>query len=382
MLHRVHFLLALTLIGCADSEQSASEIRGGLAPAWTVHDTWRIASAPEYVIGNQDRPEYTFEMLRGATLLSTGALALLDTRGGGVRLFDDRGIYLGQAGRSGSGPGEFKAPWTMARLAGDTIAVSDMQQRRITLFNSAGEYVRIAATLSIVRGDLDVYGSPDGSQLLLKLDAWEGPTRTGLARDTVLLALLDVADGSTREVARIGDFEIVRDEPGRSRLAPFARGPFVAAGRGVYAIGDSNRPFVRLYRQGGDSTTTIETVRLRAPVEADDLSRSFESRRSTRLTRKDFMRAAPDSMPYFDGLLIDPDTNVWIRRYEPPWSEEPSRWDVYTSAGTWLGTVRMPGPRSRMLFRTDLLEVGRDYVLIVTQDSLDVASVAKHRLQK
>lgn len=52
------------------------------------------------------------------------------------------GQPLGKVGRRGEGPGEFNLPAPMARLRGDTVAVLDQPQGRLSLFDRTGRFIR------------------------------------------------------------------------------------------------------------------------------------------------------------------------------------------------------------------------------------------------
>jgi hypothetical protein len=55
--------------------------------------------------------------------------------------------------------------------------------------------------------------------------------------------------------------------------------------------------------------------------------------------------------------------------------DEPRKWEVFDPAGAWLGTLSTPA-------RFSVLEIGRDYVLGVRRDDLDVEHVQVLRLRR
>jgi hypothetical protein len=82
----------------------------------------------------------------------------------------------------------------------------------------------------------------------------------------------------------------------------------------------------------------------------------------------------PALVPTFDELVADTEGNTWARRYRET-NDEPFDWIVFSADGVVLGSIRTPD-------RLTISEVGRDYVLGVWRDPLDVQHVRVHRLQR
>lgn len=59
-----------------------------------------------------------------------------------VLVYDRQGAFLRLWGRQGSGPGEFRSIWRLLHLPGDSLVVIEQGNRRITVLDSAGKYVR------------------------------------------------------------------------------------------------------------------------------------------------------------------------------------------------------------------------------------------------
>jgi hypothetical protein len=60
-----------------------------------------------------------------------------------LRFFDAKGGVVGTAGRSGSGPGEYREMYGAALLPGDSIAVLDRRARRVSILDPRGGFVRL-----------------------------------------------------------------------------------------------------------------------------------------------------------------------------------------------------------------------------------------------
>jgi hypothetical protein len=98
----------------------------------------------------------------------------------------------------------------------------------------------------------------------------------------------------------------------------------------------------------------------------------------------------PDSFPAYQGLIADELGFLWVREYQPRWSEVDYRWDVYDPSGRWSASVSIPfALLSRCMRRSPyggcrdgILEIGEDYILVDHRDQMGVQRVKRFRLQR
>lgn len=83
----------------------------------------------------------------------------------------------------------------------------------------------------------------------------------------------------------------------------------------------------------------------------------------------------PDSMPAFRSLFLDDTGNLWVQEYRAAGNRGPARWRVYDRRGFPLAYVS--GPER---FRPT--DIGRDFVLGIRKDDLDVEHVELHELER
>lgn len=83
-----------------------------------------------------------FGSIGGVLALDDGSIWIGDRDLGAIRRFDSAGTYLGQLGREGEGPGEFKYPQGMRQLNNGDVAVWDDGQIRVSFFTPSGEFLR------------------------------------------------------------------------------------------------------------------------------------------------------------------------------------------------------------------------------------------------
>src|SRR5262249_19726853 len=154
------------------------------------------------------------------------------------------------------------------------------------------------------------------------------PPQDGLVRDTVILAVMSLASGQVSEVGTYPNEEnVVSLRRGGLHIgrAPFARETHTAAGAGLYAIGVSDVDGNRVYDRGGKQRGFIGGVRIPMAVTAGAARKYYRALSGPRSDLARIFRrvghpdAAPPMMPAFDALKLDPEENVWVRRYAPPW---------------------------------------------------------------
>jgi hypothetical protein len=362
----------------------------GPVSIWRSGEAWQIEPDPEYVIGSVGGPAaYTFVRVRAAMLLSSGDMVVLDAGTRELKFYDRSGRFVRAVGGRGNGPGEFELPWSMVRTASDTLIVADPMLRRVSVLDEDGSYVRSFTPEPLGDGDLAVLGVIDTDRVLIRSGAVQ-VRRNGLVRDTLLLGIMSLQSGKVTVVARLPDQEMIVEVSNASGLLtqrdpPFGRFAYATAGPGVYYAGISDQYQINQYSIDGRTVDTIVGARSARAVSHEVVWKYLratvaEDRMDDFLRRVRDPLIAPPSMPVFDGLIVDPDRNLWVRLYSPPWGDGVSEWDVHDPAGQWLGTIKMPSARTRIREQPDLLEVGSNHVLVLQQDSFDVLHVAKYRL--
>lgn len=79
-------------------------------------------------------------------------------------------------------------------------------------------------------------------------------------------------------------------------------------------------------------------------------------------------------MPVYDRVLDDGSGTIWARHYSREFSEV-RRWDLFTRAGRFEGTVETPA-------RLSIAQVGPDWILGIYYDELMVPSVRMHLVEQ
>ena len=106
---------------------------------------WRLEPIATIEGPTDDEP---FGMVRHMALHADGRLVVVDMKPPRVTMFDARGKFIGVIGRTGSGPGEYRDPYSVAWL-GDTLAIYDPREARILFMTQGASYLRVQRMMSL-----------------------------------------------------------------------------------------------------------------------------------------------------------------------------------------------------------------------------------------
>lgn len=186
------------LAAAAGAAPVVPEIHSGSEPAdgvrtVTLQEQWRI--------GGLDDEENLLGLVREAAMDEEGNVYLLDTQLVTVLVYDSQGQFVGELGRDGDGPGEFRRPRDLILLPDGTVGVVQ---------GFPGSIVRIARD-----------GTPAG-----RIELAGDPTEGGFFALRKVLAvggdLVYAGSEITRdETKRSSRTRILRSDPGGNPLATY-----------------------------------------------------------------------------------------------------------------------------------------------------------------
>jgi hypothetical protein len=387
-------------VGCENASQSneAGTLDPGEGP-WAPGEAWVVEPEPILELGGMEGPEtHQFYRVRNAFLLDSGILLVANAGTLELRAFDLNGEFLRSYGGSGEGPGEFRSMAWARRVHGDSVLVYDGRLARISLFAPSGESVRTVQLNPIVPLVNQAPGTYAGTRVL-PIGAFAGGTVFGspvfptsvrtagpprVRRDTLPIFFF-----SSAGVPETGVGPLEGDEyyggAGNSMLLPFGHRLHLAGGDARIAVGDGVSSEISVLSPTSDTLAIFrwepETDLLSEQniEEYKDwyLSRFDEGTRRT-VARELDMVPFPRQMPTFVSLLWDRLGNLWIERYQLPFggnSISAGVWDVISPEGVWKGAVRVPPG-------LEVTAIGRDHVVGLVRDNLDLEYVRVYQLRK
>lgn len=358
--------------------------------AWSEGASWRLSDVPLVDIGVlEGDPSYQLFQVAGALRLTDGRIVVANRGTNELRFYDAVGVYLGASGRKGGGPGEFENLSWLGRLGSDSLLAYDSRHFRVSMFDSAGRFVRSFALPQVeARGFPTPLGLfSDGSLLVVSWRVFSTTMdlRTGVYRDSVPYfrygvegALIDTLgsfpSGEYYLKVRGGGFSV--------NVLPFARWPRAVVHGDRLFLGTGERYEVVLYAADGSLERLIRKAHANLRVTQEDIA-AYKQEQLERARDENWRREQeallaeipfPETMPAYSRLLVDEEGHLWVEDYRRPGDEEP-RWSVFDPNGRLLGTVPMPpkfGP----------VQIGGDFVLGRWVDDFEVEHVRLYALLK
>jgi hypothetical protein len=360
-------------------------------PVWRDEEGWKVAPEPSLMIGEVDGPDaYLLHGVRGALRLDDGRVVVANGGSNEIRVFDAAGRHQLTMGGPGEGPGEFSYLDKLLPWSGDSVAASDRQQRRISVFSTSGVLGRTIRFPDTEGWPIPQGLAPDGS---IALDPNTGPV--GQEQDHVIeaneqpLLRFDPVEerfdtmAFTLSVRWVGGWVVTNAQGRSTRVAmpvPFSGQPRLAAGpSGVYFGYSSTYQIHRWMPERGLDMIIRRAVEPRQVTDEDraqawDTATGIGNLRGglARRNREDVV--FNETMPVFGRLLVDDLGYLWAQDFAPEW-EPPPPWAVYDTTGVWLGTVHMPEG-------VTVGQVGRDFIVGAKWDELNVPSVGVWHLER
>lgn len=341
-----------------------------------VQHAFAVVDSPAILsLGGPDaRGPTQFANVQGVHVDRRGNLWVADGQSDEVRLFHSDGSFWKSVGGRGEGPGEFMSVRLLGSFRGDSVAVWDDAQGRLTVLDSAGE---IARAVTAHGGDAyppnAFHVFADGTVLtrirpVVKAGALEPGT---ILPDTAIFARVDYSAAHTE--AEGGAPAPKWLWTGHSTVPiPFTVNPgFDVSGDEVQTT--SGTAFrLRVFRDG-HLVESYGLDRDPAPVTArdrQDYSDMFGAGASPRA--KEYLSAlrdphVPKLLPAYRSLVVADDGNVWAERYRY------GTFDVYGANRAFLGTVQVP---------VQLTQVVGSKLVGVWRDAMNVEYVRIYRFRR
>lgn len=350
---------------CAFSDRAPYD--AAQQPAWPPGQEWRIEPEPALVIGAPGGADgIEFYGIATALMLSDGRIAVAERSSQRIRLFDRTGRQeLPALGGRGRGPGEFTGLTWIGVFRGDSIVAWDSEEWRATVFAPSGEPVR-TTRLPAVDGFVLVIADlvfPDGSLLVRAGPQQIRPDSMGESWGFEYFGVYRAGAESARTIGVLPVDRCVDTNGPRCRTLLFGPRAQWAAADGRLYFGTSVDYTIRALDLDGGEVLAFGRPFTPRRVSGDDVQRATRGRPA----QPGEERAVAEWLPAYDRMLADAHGNLWVREYGT------RVWSVFEAAGRWLGDVEAPrGLRVH--------QIAADHVVGVMRDSLDVESVAVHRL--
>ncbi len=350
---------------------------------------WTVDGAPLVSIGGDGEAGGALFQVTDAMRLSDGRIVVASAGTQQVRIHGADGRLLRAIGRAGEGPGEFRAPFWLGLLRGDSIAAWDVALRRFSIFTPAGDFAR-AVTPSGVRGVFPqaVGVLPDGRFVLAASTGSQPLPPPGQARrDTVAYVAIGATGAVVDTLGRFPGAEMIAvGTPSTGfllRPLPFGRQTVAALQDGRLYVGTGDRYEIAAYDLGGELRAVFRADRPAVPVTRQDVrdyrrtlvTLGGDAQANARGAKLLEDAPVPATMPAMTALEVDSAGNLWVQEPQKPGDAGGSAWTLIAPDGHVRGMVRLPAGLV-------VKQIGSDWVLGVVVDEDQVEHVRVYRLTR
>jgi len=358
-------------------------------PTALLAQEWSLSVEPLFSVGSVAGPEAEqLFQVSGAHRLSDGGIAVVNAGSREIRFFGPDGHHRSTLGRRGGGPEEFEMP-VLAGSLGDTLIIVDQAHHRFTLVHPDQGFVGLARISNDVGGFLNPAGCfRDGTVVFGGAFDMRriGELHNGLNRAHTFYRSANL-DGSL--AVDFGDQAgaefFIRDLEGtgpdaRPALIPFGKVPVATTSPEYLFVSDQDDWAIQVFAPSGDLVRVIRRNWDPVPVSRRDGRAYFRERLESiddaarRAQYEKYLEGLPlpKHFPPFGRLLGDLEGYLWVQEFQRP-GKETGRWMVFDPEGNPMAHVTFPRG-----FRP--LEIGRDYVLGLFLDEMDVEAIQMYEL--
>ena len=344
-------------------------------------------------IGGTGDVRTEFGRIAGVVRLREGVIVVADGINNELRFFDSTGAWQRTAGRKGGGPGEFDGIGALYRLEDDSLAVYDMNLRRVSVFGGDGTLRREMTLSGSLQDGFPFVIGMMGGDLLVRMEIFSQSQQSGNRRDT--MPVFRYPRWVTPSV-RMGGFpgwelhsEVSRNPAGQvgsisNFILPFGRMLALGTGKDRLHVGTADRYEIASYDSAGRLTRLVRRAAEPVPVTDAEVAavkqQMLEGYPPGAEAQRDRLKTTLDGMtfhstkPAYDGFVVGDDGSLWVAEYAQPGSDLPTRYDVFDPQGEWVGHVTFPP-------RFALQHAGPGYALGVWRDADEVQYVRLYPLR-
>lgn len=353
--------------------------------------SWMLGVEPEAEIGLMEgAAEYQLFDVSDAVVFSDGGLVVANRGTHELRFYDGRGKHQRTVGGEGDGPGEFRWLEFIDRFEGDSLLAFDGRQRRVSVFDRHGRYIRsFSLNAPTNSGQPSLAGVLSNGAIVIRetLPYIAGVAPTGPDRSPVRLLLSDPT-GTGRDTLGVFPgaenfvFVVPSDFWFSVRPVTFGRRLVSAVKGDRVAVAETDTFAIHIYSSEGRLHQIVRQHRVPVPIEATDIVHfndsvlsAVEDPRSRQHYREMFeLMPTHEAFPALASIRLDGLGHLWVEEYPSP-GDRRSRWQVFDEDGRLVARLETP-PGLRVL------DIGTDYLVGVTRDDLGVERVLLYALDK
>ncbi|MFN2373369.1 MAG: 6-bladed beta-propeller [Cyclonatronaceae bacterium] len=316
-------------------------------------------------ISDEHADEFLFGRLSGIVVDSEGHILAGDQSMKTIYHFSPEGLYIGNFGQEGAGPGEFGQYFNLGISDDDSLYVQDMMQSRVQTFgkNSEGSWV-FGSTIPLRRGE---GGFPSNLNKISDTEFIVHYMRGVQSGNSAEKPFLQMAnrDGEMvgEKILELEPFQmhVIRSE---NRVMAISiphtyHQPYAISSSGHIYSGYSENFLISKFDHQGNHLLDIDF-----PVEPLELTREEKDEAVSNFGEAagEVRSRIPDIKPAFTRLLVADTGDLWVHRGKVT---DDQVWFVFSGMGKPLYEVKLP-----LKYNVSQVRLGNIYGTLTDDDEL------------
>lgn len=341
------------------------------------------AADPVFSIGSLEGGDDALFNVQAVDRFSTGEWVIANAGTSQLRIFSADGSFLRAFGGEGEGPGEFQNLLQASVFGDDSVFAYDFRSRRVSIFTSAGDFVRSLSPAEPGSAPFGMMGN--GNVVASGISSFGGDLQSGtVVRPRTTGALLNGEGGLIRLLDEFGGREqfFLQTETSISiRSVPFSKTSRMAASGDLIFSGATENPEIRVRDDQGELRAIWRlafTPPLVTPVEwdaerADELERADDQGAVRSI--EDFYNDVPppERRPAWGEILVSEEGELWLQQFSASTAEPSNIWWHFGPDGGLVEEVSLP-----IGFEPEW--ISGDLVVGTWEDDFEVEYVRGYRL--
>lgn len=342
--------------------------------AWADTNGWRIVEDGR-ITGTDGTPSMLTQP-RDVAVDGAGRVYVAMSSPAAIKVYDRDGKYVRTIGREGEGPGEFRS--ATVTILHDTLVVQDYQLARLSLFDTAGQFLTSWHSPCCMRHDIR---SDAAGRIYVAAMGQHNPDLSQMKNSMIRYRL----DGTVVDTLQlpasppIPGVDVVSEGHHGYFYVPNApQTIFTTAPAGGVLYGWNGRYEIIESRTGGDTVRVFGCAWTPMPIAESKREALLKmmTEGNPILTEQVKLSDMPETEPAFGWrIATDGRGEIWLA--QPPGADTlASHFDVFDSTGVYLGAVRAPREMQRAV-----LWIG-DQVYALSETEEGLPQVVRFRIER
>jgi len=281
----------------------------------------------ECIVGESDDPDKSFAEVSSFVVDDNGTIYAVDFKDRKIKVFDDAGQFVRTVGKQGQGPGELDMPAGIHLLPSNELIIEDAIARKLVYFTQEGTYIKdvsMAGRLALINLLLGPRGSFLGRELKL-----EGQK---------MFFEIKKLDPELKSLFSLDQIEFAIPVPGSGNkinlMDMLSVYQFDSSGNIYY--GRNIDYEIKVYTSDGKHMKSIQKEYVAQKISEEDVEDILERIPNIGTIDVREMFEFPETFPPFQFFTLDEDGRIFVRTWQKGKNKNEFIFDVFDSEGRYI----------------------------------------------